>query len=47
MNRAWVLCVGLAVGLTGCVGSKNEKVQGRSQIGEDTASDPARVSKTN
>jgi hypothetical protein len=37
MSRVWVLCVGLAVGLTGCVGSKNDKVQGRSQIGEDPA----------
>ena len=40
MNRAWVLWVGLAAGLTGCVGSKGDKVQGRSQIGEDPAGDP-------
>src|SRR5207248_8149700 len=40
MSRAWVLWVGLAAGLTGCVGSKADKVQGRSQIGEDPAGDP-------
>jgi hypothetical protein len=40
MSRAWVLYVGLAAGLTGCVGSKADKVQGRSQIGEDPAGDP-------
>lgn len=40
MSRAWVLWVGLAVGLTGCVGSKADKVQGRSQIGEDGPGDP-------
>lgn len=37
MSRAWVLFVGLAVGLTGCVGSKNEKDKVRSQFGEDPA----------
>lgn len=41
MDRAWVLLVGLAVGLTGCVGSKAEKGQNRAQIGgEDAAPDP-------
>lgn len=40
MDRAWVLLVGLAVGLTGCVGSKAEKGQNRAQIGgEDAAPD--------
>jgi hypothetical protein len=40
-RRAWVLWVGgLAVGLTGCVGSKADKVQGRAQTGEDPAGDP-------
>src|SRR5687768_2080999 len=34
-SRAWVLWVGLAAGLTGCVGTNTDKVQGRSQIGED------------
>lgn len=37
MSRAWVLFLGLAVGLTGCVGSKNEKDKVRSQLGEDPA----------
>src|SRR4051812_35635217 len=40
MNRAWVLCVGLVVGLTGCVGSKAGPVQSRSQIGEDPLAEP-------
>ena len=40
MNRALVLWVGLAAGLTGCVGSKGDKGQVRSQIGEDPAGDP-------
>ncbi len=39
MNRSWVLGIGLIVGLTGCVGSQEDKVQGRSQIGEDPASE--------
>jgi hypothetical protein len=39
MNRASVLLLGLAVGLTGCVGSKAEKGQNRAQIGEDPAPD--------
>jgi hypothetical protein len=37
MNRAWIVWVGLAAALTGCVGSQTEKVEGRSQIGEDPA----------
>ena len=37
MNRAWIVWVGMAAALTGCVGSQTEKVEGRSQIGEDPA----------
>lgn len=40
MNRASVLLLGLAVGLTGCVGSKAEKGQTRGQIGADAPADP-------
>lgn len=41
MNRAWALWVGLVVGLTGCVGSSGDnKVQGRSQVGDDPLGDP-------
>jgi hypothetical protein len=40
MNRVYVVLVGLAVGLTGCTGSKDNKVQARPQIGEDSATDP-------
>ena len=42
MNRAWLVSVALATGLTGCLGSNKvaDKVQGRSQIGEDAAPDP-------
>ncbi|MDB5313838.1 MAG: hypothetical protein JWO38_8040 [Gemmataceae bacterium] len=40
MNRMCVVVVGLAVGLTGCTGSKDNKVQARPQIGEDSAADP-------
>ena len=35
MDRRGFLLVGLAAGLTGCVGSKTAPIQGRSQIGED------------
>ena len=40
MNRAWLLWVAVAAGLTGCVGDKSDKVQARPQIGEDAAADP-------
>jgi hypothetical protein len=42
MNRAFVVVVGLAVGLTGCADHKT-KVQGRSQIGEADAADAESV----
>jgi hypothetical protein len=40
MNRRGFLLVGLAAGLTGCVGSKTGLIQGRSQIGEDPVGEP-------
>ncbi|MBX9627136.1 MAG: HEAT repeat domain-containing protein, partial [Gemmataceae bacterium] len=40
MNRAWVVVAGLAAGLSGCVGQQTDKVQTRSQAGEDPAGDP-------
>lgn len=39
MNRAWAVLVGLAVGLAGCAGTKNEKAVSRPQAGEDPAAD--------
>ncbi|HEY3788266.1 MAG TPA: flagellar basal body P-ring protein FlgI [Urbifossiella sp.] len=40
MFRACILLMGLAVGLTGCAGSKNAKGQNRGQIGGEDAPDP-------
>jgi hypothetical protein len=40
MYRTGVLWIGLLLGLTGCLGSQKDQVQGRSQIGEDPAADP-------